>query len=239
MLYLIGLGLNIRGISVEALEALDKCKKIFLENYTVEFPYSQRALEGILGKKLIPADRKTVESDKLLKLARSINVALLVYGSPLAATTHLSLIEDARHMDVFVEVIDASSVFTQVAKTGLQLYKFGKTVSIPKWTEKFKPLSFGELIEDNLSINAHTLILADMGLGFEDAADELKEALKKYNLKTDKILICSQLGTKYEKIFYGAIGRILEERIKTPFCIIIPSKLHFSEENMLKNFELV
>lgn len=51
MLYLIGLGLNIDGISTYGLETVKKCKTIYLENYTVDFPYNEGALEAVLGKK--------------------------------------------------------------------------------------------------------------------------------------------------------------------------------------------
>ena len=242
-LYLIGLGLNIKGISLEGIHALRKCKKIFLESYTVRFPYPKRDLEEILRKKVFSADRSFVESDKLIKLAKSRDIALLIYGSPLAATTHLSLIEDAQQMKVKVKIIDSSSVFTSCAKTGLQLYKFGKTISLPKWDENknYMPDSFVEVIKENMKINAHTLILADIELNFENAVNQLKEAFKKNKIKINKlkkIIVCSQLGTKYEKIVYGDVNKLINKRIKTPFCIILAGKLHFKEEETLKRFEV-
>jgi len=48
MLYIIGLGLNERGISKQGLLALEKCKKIYLENYTVDFPYPENQIGKIL-----------------------------------------------------------------------------------------------------------------------------------------------------------------------------------------------
>ena len=39
MFYLIGLGLNEKGYSREAYDAITKCKKIYVDNYTIEFPY--------------------------------------------------------------------------------------------------------------------------------------------------------------------------------------------------------
>ena len=35
MLYLIGLGLNERGISKQGMLAIEKCHKLYLENYTI------------------------------------------------------------------------------------------------------------------------------------------------------------------------------------------------------------
>ena len=42
---------------------------------------------------------------------------------------------------------------------GLQLYHFGETVSIPFWTETWKPNSFVEKIDSNLRSGLHTLCL--------------------------------------------------------------------------------
>lgn len=41
----------------------------------------------------------------------------------------------------------------------LQLYTFGETVSIPFWTDTWKPDSFLEKIEGNLERGLHTLCL--------------------------------------------------------------------------------
>jgi diphthamide biosynthesis methyltransferase len=44
MLYLIGLGLNTKGISKEGLLILEKCHKVYIEGYTVDFPYDLEEL---------------------------------------------------------------------------------------------------------------------------------------------------------------------------------------------------
>ena len=61
--------------------------------------------------------------------------------------------------------------------------------------------------------------------------------LEKLNL--NKIIICQSLGTKDSKIIYGKISKLKKIKIKKPFCIIIPSKLHFIEEEILKNYQNV
>ncbi|MFQ5531738.1 MAG: diphthine synthase, partial [Candidatus Nanoarchaeia archaeon] len=85
-------------------------------------------------------------------------------------------------------------------------------------------------------INAHTLILVDMGLNIKDALEQLKEASKNQKLKLDKIIVCSNLGTKYQKIVYGSVDEVKEIRIGVPFSFIIPSKLHFMEKEVLEGF---
>jgi len=66
MLYIIGLGLNVDGISKFGLQVVKRCKRVYLENYTVDFPYSEGELREALGKKFVLADRELVESLELL-----------------------------------------------------------------------------------------------------------------------------------------------------------------------------
>lgn len=240
MLYLIGLGLEHWGISKQGVEIAKKCKKIYLENYTVELPYSKAAIEEIVDKKVYEANREFVESFEIIDEARKVNIALLIYGSPLTATTHISLLDEARKSGIKTKVIYAASVFDAVGETGLQLYKFGKTASMPKWNEEknFTPESFVETIKENLLIKAHTLVLIDIGLGFQDALKQLEEACEKNDIKVEKLVICQRLGTERQRIFYCDVeaAKKLEEII-APYCFIIPSKLHFMEKEFLEGFK--
>ncbi len=235
MLFISGLGLDEKGISQRGLEAVKKCRKIYLENYTVNFPYPLNNLEKNIGKKIIPAGREFVEGDNLIKEAKKENICLLVYGSPLTATTHISLIQEAEKKKVKYEIIYSASVIDAVAETGLQVYKFGKIASMPKWSENFRPASFIEIIKKKKKINAHSLILIDIGLELKEALEELEES-GKGKIKLKKIAICSGLGTKDRKIVYRDIKNLKNVRIKKPYCIILPSKLHFMEEEVLKKF---
>ena len=236
MLYIIGLGLNEKGISIEGKEAVKKCKKVYLESYTVEFPYELDKLEKVIGKKIGSLSRGDVESDKLVSEAKKGDIGLLVYGSPLFATTHIGLINDCKDKRVKVRVIHASCIFDNVAETGLQLYKFGKITSMPTWQDNFKPDSFLDIVKDNMSIDAHTLILIDIGLSFSDALDQLVSASNTKNVKLDKIIVCSRLGTSSGKIYYGSVNKLkrLKKKIKNPFCFVISGKMHFLEERVLK-----
>ena len=63
-----------------------------------------------------------------------------------------------------------------------------------------------------------------------------QQSINKKPIKLSKILICSRLGTSQEKIYYNTLKNLKNLTIKEPFCIIIPSKLHFTEEDFLKNF---
>lgn len=237
MLYIIGLGLNEQGISIEGTAIVNKCHKIYLESYTVDFPYKIEELEKVIGKKIVKLGRSEVESSKLVKEAKKQDVALLVYGSPLFATTHISLIEEARKQKVKTEVIYNASVLDGIAGTGLQLYKFGKIASMPAWNAEkgYKPDSFADTILDNVKIKAHTLILCDIGLEFKAAISQLEEVIKNKGIKLDKIVVCSMLGTNKSRIYYNSIKELTKKKIELPFCIIIPSELHFLEKEVLES----
>lgn len=237
MLYIIGLGLNVDGISKYGLGVVKRCKKVYLENYTVDFPYSEKQLRDVFGdKKLYPADRNFVESLKIIDEAKKMDVALLVYGSPLTATTHISLIQEAKNSGIKYKVLYNASIFDAIAETGLQLYKFGKIASMPAWKKSFEPDSFMEIVKENKSIKAHSLILVDIGLEFQDALTQLEKAAEKHNIKLSNVVLCQSLGTKYRKMFYKKIEGYREYTgIKKPFCFIIPGKLHFLEKEILES----
>lgn len=237
MLYIIGLGLNSDGISKYGLEILQKCKRVYLENYTVDFPYSIGELRETLGKKIIEADREKVESLEIVDESAKMDVALLVYGSPLTATTHISLIQEAKRLRIKSKIIYNASILDAIAETGLQLYKFGKIASMPAWKKSFTPDSFVKIIQENQSMKAHSLILIDIGLELPDALDQLEKSAKTHKIPLKKIVLCQALGTKHKKIKYREIWELKEiKNIKKPYCLIIPSKLHFLEKEILNEF---
>lgn len=239
--YLIGLGLNENSITGEAWQTLQKCERVYLEGYTVEFPYDTDLLSKGINKEIIKLNREEVEREEFLIEAKNADIALLVYGSPLSATTHYSLISKCINEGIKHKIIYNGSILDAVAETSLQLYKFGKIVSMPKWIKsKYEPESFIEIIKDNQKIKAHTLILVDIGLDYEDALGQLMKSLKNNGMKIDELVICSRLGTADSKIIYSNMEKLLKiNNIKEPFCFIIPSKeLHFTEEEALESFKV-
>lgn len=240
MFYLIGLGLNVDEISLRALEILEKCDSIYLESYTVDFPYSLKQLEKVIKRKIEPKNRDSIENLNLIKQAKTQDIALLVYGSPLSATTHITLIEEAKKQKCKYEVIHNASIIDAIAETGLQVYKFGKITSMPAWIpeKNFKPTSFMEILKQNLSINAHTLILIDIGLDLNKALTQLEESAKEHKIKLEKIVICSNLGTPNRKIIYKTLEQLKKAKeIAKPYCIVVPGELHFVEKEFLEQFD--
>ncbi|MFA4960138.1 MAG: diphthine synthase [Candidatus Pacearchaeota archaeon] len=235
MFYLIGLGMNLKSISVDALEILKGCDEIYLENYTVNFPYKISELKKSLDVNIKELGRGGVEDESLLKDAKKKNVALLVYGDVLSATTHIQLIISCKKQKIPYEIFHNASILTVVAETGLSLYKFGKIASMPDWKEHTnKPMSFMNYVKENLSIKAHTLLLTDIGLEIKDVIEQLEESMGESLGLPEKIIVVSNAGTEKQKIFYGLFDKLKCKKIEVPFCVIIPSELHFLEKEVLE-----
>ncbi len=243
MLYIIGLGLDKEDISQRALSVIKKCKEVYLECYTSPFPYTVDELSKVIGKKVITVDRDFIEeSNHLVKAAKRKGVALLVYGDPLIATTHLSLLAEAWKQKVKTEVIHNVSIINAITETGLEAYKFGRIGSIPKWQGSYKPTSFFNVLKQNMKIGAHTLFLIDIDLDLGEAISYLlqiseRDGSNSFNKKTPCIA-CSCLGTKKQKIKFGTADKVSKQKLQRPFSLIVPGKLHFVEEEFLKSFRV-
>lgn len=186
VLYVIGLGLwDERDITLRGLEAVRGCVRIYLEAYTsilMSDGYKEK-LEALYGKSVILAHRETVEleADAILQDAREKDVAFCVVGDPLSATTHTDLILRARQAQpspIPVRIIHNASIMTAIASSGLQPYNFGQTISVPFWTDTWRPDSWLPRIEENMKIGNHTLVLGDIKVREQSEADMARGILR-------------------------------------------------------------
>ncbi len=237
MLYLIGLGLwDEKDLSLRGVEACRKCKEVYAELYTARWGGSLPNLEKTIGKKIHLLERTDLEDDspELIKKAKSSDIAVLFPGDPLSATTHLSLVSEAKESKIPVKIIHSSSIFTAVAECGLSLYSFGKTVSIPALQPNFSPTSFVEGIMDNRKMGLHTLCLLDIGMSVPEAVKILLGLEKHSKIISDqKIVACSGLGSDKQKVIYKTANELLNENMSPPAVLIIPGKMHFTEKEFL------
>ena len=163
-LSIIGIGLyTVDDISIRALRAMHKADMVYIESYTSFLPQSIPSMNETLGVRVIPLGRREIEQDDvLIKEAKEKNVAFLVVGDPLLATTHLELYLRAKNEGIDVQVINNTSVISAISRTGLESYKFGKTGSIVYPRKNWFPKTYYDLLKDNLHIKAHTLLLLDI-----------------------------------------------------------------------------
>lgn len=182
MLYIVGLGLSdVKDITVKGLEVVRRADRVYLEAYTSILCDGKEALEQFYGRELIIADRDLVEqrSSDILEEANVKDVAFLVVGDPFGATTHTDLILRAKEAGVECKVIHNASILTAIGCSGLQLYSFGETVSIPFWTDSWKPDSFYSKIVENKCRGLHTLCLLDIKVK-EPTLESLTKKKKEY-----------------------------------------------------------
>ncbi len=233
MLYLIGAGIS-GDFTLEGVEALKKCDEIYIEVYTNP-PLEDKIkdIEKLTGKEVMKVDRKEVESDFLLGYAKDKTIALISGGDPLTATTHISLVIEARKQEIPVKIIHNSSVYTAAAgRAGLQIYRFGKTASLVNPRPNYRPTSSLDIIRNNLRADMHTLVLLDT----EPKPMEAEAALGMLS-EFGMAVVLSRLGENDEKISYGEIDDLKNKNLgKPPFSVIIPATLHPIEEEYLEAF---
>jgi diphthine synthase len=249
-LNIIGIGLaDQKDITVKGLELVKSCQKVYLEGYTSLLQCSKEDLEQFYSKEIILANRDMSEQgmEKIIEEAKSQEVAFLVIGDPFSATTHVEIYKQAREKGVKVNIINNASVLNAIGITGLQLYKFGKTTSIP-FTEDHPNLETPYLVlKDNLSLGLHTLMLLDLKpdqdkfMTVNQALEILEniEEKRKEGLILDDTLVvgCARLGADNFVVKAGKLSEVkLFDFGKALHCLIIPGKMHFAEEEFLEQF---
>ncbi len=246
MFYLIGIGLKPKQLTLEALEAIKQCEKVFLDSFTSK--YSEGALqelEKIIEKKIVLLERKGVEEGfaLLLKQARQENIALLAFGNALTATTHVQLLLDAKQHSIPYKVVQGISVQNHLPETGLDAYKFGRIVTIVKARENFAPESFFEQIETNHNAGLHSLCLLDIEseknyfMTVSEALQLLEKIAHKRNSKlleeAQLIGLCA-LGAQNQKIKPATLRELkLSSYAGFPQSLIICGKLNEKEKEAL------
>ena len=247
-LYMVGIGLNDeKDISLKGLETVKKCDIIYLENYTSKLSCDVRDLEKLYGKKIILADRNLVENeaeDTILKNAKEKDVAFLVIGDVFSATTHVDLMLRAKKENIAVKIIHNASVLTAVGVSGLELYKFGKTSSIPIINENVETPY--DALKANQENNLHTLFILDLKEDSNDSLsvnDAIRYLLKVEMKRGERVFAdntvcvgCTKLGSLDQIIKAGKAKELLKYDFKKGMqCLIVPAKkLHFMEEEALR-----
>lgn len=248
MLYIVGFGLySYKDITLRGLEAVKKCNRIYLEHYTSLHGEKIEDFEMLIGKKVHLADREMVEqTDIIVDEAVDGDVSLLVIGTPLFATTHTDIMIRAKNRGVKTEVIHNASIVNVLGCCGLYSYAFGRTVSIPYFTEKWRPTSFYNNIVKNYQGGLHTLCLLDIQadenrfMTVNEAVDQILEAASLCDSplidENTKIFTICRFGTPTEELAYEGIVDIRSRNFGGPLhSIIIPAKLDVVEQELVNS----
>lgn len=247
----VGLGLNDeRSISLRGLDLAKEADYVFAEFYTSLMPgLDPMNLEKLIGKPIIILKRDDVEEhakNSLLDRIRGKRAVFLVPGDPMIATTHIDLRLRAEKAGIKTHVISGASIFSAIcALTGLQAYKFGRTVTLPHIDSGSPPESPYDHIKANMENGLHTLALLDISaernyyMTVKEGLEYLRqvELNRKQSVVPDSRVVVgvaragggdalAKTGTVRELVGYDFGG--------PPHSLIIPSRLHFMEAEALQ-----
>jgi diphthine synthase len=185
----------------------------------------------------------------ILEQASNNEVAIIVYGDPLIATTYIELFLRATKRSIKVEVIhSASGITSLIGESGLQIYKFGRTSTI--MSEPQSAVSVYNTLFDNLLLGNHTLILTEynetkdnISPFFLDPNDAMKMLLdvekdQRSRAFTEEtyVIVASRIGRADKKIISGQTRSLLETNYGTgPHSLIVPGRLHFVEKEAISS----
>ena len=240
-LTLISVGLSSHlDLSLRAIEAARRAHHVFAETYTMRLDTTVEALEKTIGRPVTPLLRGGLEEEapRLLEAAENSDIAILVGGDALAATTHVSLLVDAAKRSIPARVVHGSSVFTAIAETGLSLYKFGRTVTVPL-PDKGPVDTVLRALKENAEYGLHTLLLldldvpADVYLTVPEAIMRLEES-GRFPMNT-LMVAAARLGSDTQIIRADtALNLRAADYGDPPYALVVPGQLHFLEEEALQ-----
>ncbi|MFB6145976.1 MAG: diphthine synthase [Candidatus Nanohaloarchaea archaeon] len=231
MLYLIGLGLEDKEITEKGLEALEEVEQTFVEFYTNTETVDIERLEEDTGTDIEKLSREEVEQeDRIIESAKEKDTAFLVSGDPLTATTHYDIKHRAVEEGINTKVVHAPSIFLSVAETGLNVYKFGRTVTLPRQGE---PSSIIKHIGNNDSIGLHSLVLLDINYDASEALEKLSSM--EPGLKEREAVVLERANQDSQKVTVGKISDLGGTDFgDTPHSIIIIGETSHMEEEFLQ-----
>ena len=246
-LYLIGLGIyKYPCIPNDVFKLISLAEEVYLERYTSPLQSNMDSLSKILGvKKITLLGRRDLEDKSLdiIKMAKNKDIIILIPGDPLIATTHTSLIIEAKRLGIDVKIIHSSSALcAAIGESGLHTYKFGPYGTIIR-PEKGSSKRCYEILVDNLSRGLHTLFFLeyDYESNYIMSPKEAIEILETYDdkkiLDKDRIvIILCGLGSEDEFKFAYTIDEIKSMEqiyLDGPCIIIFPGELHFTEREYI------
>lgn len=241
MITFVGLGLwDETDITLKGLKAVREADKVYVEFYTSKLRVGVENLERLYGKKIEVLKREDLEdrSVNLLKEAKEKNVVVLVAGDPFVATTHNTILIDAKKMGIPFRIIHNASIVSAISGiTGLHIYKFGKTATVShpyRGVVSRKPL---DTIKENHSINAHTLLLLDLNPPMTiNRAVEILEKVDDGTLNHFAVGVARAGGDNYIKCDYFYELKFHDFGDPLHSIVFLSKTLHITEFEFLKEF---
>jgi len=150
----------------------------------------------------------------------------------------VSLLVDAARRRIPAKVVHGSSVFTAIAETGLSLYRFGWTITVPL-PEKGPVDTVLRALKENAEHGLHTLLLLDLDvpadeyLTVPEAITRLEES-GRFPMSTLMVAV-ARLGSDTQIIRADtAMNLRAADYGYPPYALVVPGRLHFLEEEALR-----
>lgn len=250
-LVFVGMGLNDElGISLKGFELASKADLVVCEQYTSLMPnLSLRSLQRRIQKPVKVLSRKQLEDhvdEFVLEEARKKVVVLLIPGDPMVATTHISVRIRAEKQGIRTRVVHGASIVTAVmGLSGLQNYKFGKSVTVPFPEGGVLSQVPYQVIAENRARGLHTLVFLDVKaeegryMTIRDALTILRslESARGLDVVTGETLTVgvARAGSNDPMVRAGPVQEIRNLDFGgPPHTLVFPGKLHFAEAEALE-----
>jgi diphthine synthase len=205
-------------------------------------------LEKLIAKQVTVISRKALEEEQgqqILQEAKKAKVAFLVPGDPMIATTHIDLRIRANGMGIKTRIVHGASIVSAVVGlTGLQNYKFGRSVTVPFPENGVKAETPYNVIMENKKRGLHTLCFLDIraeekrymtvgeGLIF---LLEIEEKRRKNIVNSDTFAVgVARAGAPDCQVKADFVRDLQTHDFgKPPHTLIFPGELHFMEAEAL------
>jgi diphthine synthase len=227
-------------LSLRAIEEIKTSEKVYFESYTMKLDTNYEQLEETTGKKVSILERGAMEEEasKLLREAAVQDISILVGGDALSATTHVSLLIDAKKQGIGTKVIHGASILTAIAETGLSIYKFGRTVTVPL-PQKGPVDTVIRTLRENREHGLHTLLLLDLnipGAEYLTIPQALIRLIDTDEFPPETLVVgLARIGNENQIIRADKAAQLISQSWgEAPHAIVIPGRLHFLEEEALK-----
>jgi len=249
-LVFVGLGLYCeKDMSLLGFEEAKTAETVFAELYTSLMPQLDHAkLEKLIEKRISIVSRRDLEDDcgkKILKAAEKGKTVLLVPGDPLIATTHVDLRIRAERQGIKTRVVHGASIVSAVmGLSGLQNYKYGRSVTIPFSNQGLVVETPYNVIRTNKRLGLHTLCFLDINaeekkyMTINEALDALLSVEKQRCQRVvslDTIAIgVARAGSTFPVVKADRVSELLKFDFGVPpHSLAFPGRLHFMEAEAL------
>jgi len=249
-LVFVGLGLHDEmDVSLRGFKEIREAEAVFAEFYTsLMAGLSVRKLEKLTGKRVSVVSRRHLEEENgrmILQEAEKGKTVLLVPGDPLIATTHVDLRIRAKKLGIKTRIVHGASIVSAViGLSGLQNYKFGRSVTVPFPEEDFISETPYLVIKENKKMGLHTFCFLDVRVEeakYMTVKEGLQALLTVEKRKGNKVITPNTLvmgiaraGSKDPTVkAYYAKKVMAYDFGNPPHSIVVPGKLHFMEAEAL------